>query len=1044
MKYFYRLAQLVCCALLTIGLSPISAQTLQNDSLALVDLYNDCGGTNWTGYSTWLNGPIASWEGVTVDSAMQRVTHVSFKNMDLTGTLPASLGNINEMGGKIELHDDAGLTGTFPAFIWNWTNVERFQLKRSGYTSIDTTGLSNMVNLTEFNTEANPIAGMIPAAIFTLPAMEKIYIHDCKYDQIPAEFTMASGLTRLYLNGNDLTDLPDLSAMVWGSGAKVRVQDNALTFEDLEANMVMATDPNVAEWAFSPQAMVGMDTYTYPAAGGAVSFAANVGGTANVYTWLKDGSPVGGNTPTYDIAAFDATMNSGTYRAIVQNSSVVGLDIMTGDFNLFASGSAQDSLALVDLYNNCGGTNWTGYPTWLNGPLNTWEGVTVDSAMQRVTHVSFKNMDLTGTLPSSLGNLSEMSGKIEFHDDAGLTGTFPAFIWNWTKIDRFQLKRSGYTSIDVTGLENLTSLTEFNTEANPITGMIPGVIFTLPAMEKVYLHNCEYDQVPAELTMATGFTRLYLNGNNLTDLPDMSSMVWGSGAKVRVQDNALTFEDLEANMVMDTDPNVGEWAFSPQAMVGMDSYMYPAAASPVSIPANVGGSANVYTWLKDGSPVGGNTPTYDIAAFDANMNSGSYHAIVQNSIVTGLDIMTGSTSLFASATDQDSLALVDLYNNCGGANWSGFAAWLNGPLNTWEGVTVDSASKRVTHVAFKNMDLSGSLNESLANLTEMSGKIEMHDDSLLVGELSSAIWNWVNVDRFQLKRSGITSVNTTGLENMVNLTEYNTEANPITGTVPGVIFTLPSMEKIYIHDCEYDQLPSEFTQASNLTRLYLNGNKLTDLTDISGIVWGDGAKVRFQDNQLTFEDFEPNMVLNSDTLVAEFKFSPQANVGMEMLIDLATGDTLMLDFGVGGSANAYTWIIDGAPSGTSTADYTVNGVTTADAGYYQLLVQNSIVVGLDIFSEIQQVNVDGVTDIDDLVYFDEIKVMGNPLNEQLNIESSKVIEEIRLLDLSGKVVLTETVNTRFVNVPVSQLSAGIYIVSLRSGENVHTFKVVKR
>ena len=1037
----YRLRLLTLAMLLAIWANPVAAQDLQSDSLALVDLYNDCGGADWVGYDTWLNGPLSTWEGVTIDSAMQRVTHVHFRDMELTGTLPASLGNMDEMSGKIEFHDDLGMTGTLPSLVWNWTKVDRFQLKRSGITAIDTTGLSNMVNLTEYNTEANPIGGMIPGTIFTLPAMVKVYVHDCEYDQVPPEILMASGLDRLYLNGNNLTDLPDLSSVSWKSGAKVRVHNNALTFEDLEANVVLTGNPDVAEFNYSPQAMVGTESYQYPAAGSSVSLAANVGGSANVYTWIKDGNPVG-NAATYDIASFDANMHSGTYYALVQNTTVTGLDITTANMNLFASGLAQDSLALVDLYNNCGGTNWVGYDTWLNGPISSWEGVTIDSTSQRVTHVHFRDMDLTATLPASLGNLTEMSGKIEFHDDLGMTGTLPSLVWKWTKVDRFQLKRSGITAIDTTGLSNMVNLTEYNTEANPIGGMIPGTVFTLPAMVKVYVHDCEYDQVPPEILMASGLDRLYLNGNNLSDLPDMSGISWKSGAKVRVHNNALTFEDLEPNVVLAADTNVAEFNYSPQAMVGTESYQYPAAGSSVSLDANVGGSANVYTWIKDGNPVG-NAATYDIASFDANMHSGTYYALVQNTTVTGLDITTANTHLFASGLSQDSLALVDLYNNCGGTNWVGFDTWLNGPLKDWEGVTLDSATQRVTHVAFKNMDLTATLPVSLGNLTEMSGKIEFHDDSLMTGELPALVWRWVNVDRFQLKRSGISSINTDGLENMVNLTEYNTEANPIGGMVPGVVFTLPSMVKVYVHDCEYDQLPPELTQASGLDRLYLNGNQLSEIPDMSGMSWKDGAKIRLHNNKLTFEDLESNVVIASDTLVAELSYSPQANVGEHTILDLATGDTLSLSLIVGGTANVYTWIKDSAVVGNDML-YQVDSVTVSDVGGYQLLVQNALVPGLDIFSEIYQVNVDGISGIEDQLYFGDIKVFGNPMATQLRIESARIIDEVHLFDLAGKHVKSEKVNNNIVDMSVSQLEKGIYFLMLRSGPYAHTLKVVKQ
>ena len=1039
MKKFYQ-TLLLLCSISLFGINTSTAQSLESDSLALVDLYNTCGGANWTGYDTWLNGPISMWEGVTVDSAMQRVTHVAFKNMDLTGTLPESLGNMNEMSGKIELHDDTGMTGELPALIWKWTKVDRFQLKRSGITSIDLTGIENMVNLTEYNTEKNAISGPAPAAVFALPAMEKVYIHDCNYDAVPMELMAATGkLNRLYLNGNNLTDLPDLSAMTWKEGAKVRLHNNALTFEDLEPIVKFADDPNVAELRYSPQAVVGVETYTYPAAGSAVSLDAGVGGSANVYTWIKGTEEVVGDAATLQIDAFDAAANSGKYFAVVQSELVPGLDIIVAPQKLFASATAQDSLALVALMTHNNG----GYANWSTDPMSAWEGVTMDEAGQRVTHVAFKNMDLTGTLVEDLGDLTEMGGKIEFHDDAGLVGELPAVIWRWTNVERFQLKRSGITSINTTGLENMVNLTEYNTEKNAIGGTIPGVIFTLPAMQKVYVHDCEYDAVPAELTAAVGLDRLYLNGNNLTDLPDMSGMVWGDGAKVRVHDNHLTFEDLESNVAVGSDPLVAEFRYSPQAAVGAETYHYPDAGSAVTLDAGVGGSANVYTWIKGTEEVVGEAGSLMIDAFDAATNSGKYFAVVQSTLVPGLDILVAPQKLFASVQAQDSLALVDLYNTNGGSSWVGFDTWLNGPISTWEGVTVDSASQRVTHVAFKTMDLAGSLVQSLEDVSEMGGKIELHDDSLMTGELPAFIWRWTNVERFQLKRTGITSINTTGLENMVNLTEYNTEKNPIGGTIPGVIFTLPAMQKVYVHDCEYDAVPAELTAAVGLDRLYLNGNNITDLPDMSGMIWGAGAKVRVQNNHLTFEDLESNVAIAADTLVAEFNYSPQASIGEATTVEVVTGDTVTMEIAVGGSANIYTWIKGEEDIISDLPVYTIESVTADHAGRYRLLVQSELVPGLDIISEPYQLFVDGVTSIRDLNYFGEINLLGNPVQNTLRVEADRSIERVLIHSMSGQQITNQVVNNDQISVPVAQLTPGLYLVTLQSEGQFYTLKMVK-
>ncbi len=1040
MKNLYQ-TLFLCCALFFVGTHSVKAQDLQTDSLALVDLYNNCGGASWSGYGTWLNGPISTWEGVTVDADMQRVTHVAFKNMDLTGTLPESLGNMNEMSGKIELHDDAGMTGELPAVIWKWTKVERFQLKRTGITSIDLTGIENMVNLTEYNTEKNPISGPAPAAVFALPAMQKVYLHDCNYDAVPAGLVAAAGkLDRLYFNGNALTELPDLSAMTWKSGAKVRFHNNALTFEDLEPIVKFAADENVAELRYSPQAVVGTETYTYPAAGSAVSIDAGVGGSANVYTWIRGIDEVVGEASTLTIDAFDAAKNSGKYFAVVQSELVPGLDIHVAPQKLFASATAQDSLALVALMDHNNG----GYANWRTDPINAWEGVTMDEVGERVVHVNFKNMDLTGTLIDDIGDLTQMGGKIEIHDDAGLVGELPAAIWKWVNVERFQLKRTGITSINLTGIENMVNLTEYNTEKNAISGPAPAAVFALPAMVKVYLHDCNYDAVPAGLVAAAGkLDRLYFNGNALTELPDLSAMTWKSGAKVRFHNNALTFEDLEPIVRFATDENVAELRYSPQAVVGAETYHYPEAGSVVALDAGVGGSANTYTWVRGIDEVVAETGTLNIPAFDAATNSGRYFAVVQSSLVPGLDIHVAPQKLFASVQAQDSLALVDLYNTNGGTSWTGYDAWLNGPISTWEGVTIDSASQRVTHVAFKGMDLTGTLVRSLEDISEMGGKIEFHDDMGMTGELPAAIWRWTNVERFQIKRTGISSINLTGIENMVNLTEYNTEKNPITGGIPGVIFTLPAMQKVYLHDCEYDAVPAEMTSAVGLDRLYLNGNNLTSLPDMASMVWGAGAKVRVQDNHLTFEDLEGNVAVAADTLVAEFRYSPQANVGEESLIVAMAGDTVNMEVAVGGSANMYTWVKGEEEVVSETPIYTIESATTADGATYYLLVQNELVPGLDIRSADIVLTVDGVTSIEDLNHFGEINLLGNPVQHTLSINAGSNIDRVFIHSISGQQMTNQIINNKQINLPVANLTPGLYLVTLQAEGQFYTLKVVK-
>lgn len=1047
--------------LLTIALLPrmAMAQDLENDSLALVALYNDCDGPNWGGYDLWLTDSLKNWEAVTVsdvDGAM-RVTHVEFKNMPLTGTLPADLGNLTEMSGKIQMNDKPGLSGVFPAFIWNWTKVDKMQIKHCGYTSIDVTGIDGMVNLYEFNTQGTPFEGEIPVELFELPLMRDVYMEDGMWTSLPAGMPMPTptDLRRFYLNGNQFAELPDLSAMVWADGAKIKIRNNYLTFEDIVPNMAIVTNPLVSAFEYSPQEVIGEDMIVLADAGTAVTLESNIGGSAStVYTWIRGMDEAVGDTKDLTLAAFDPATESGTYFCLGQDPLAPGLDIMTGKMMLYENAFAQDSLALVALYNDCNGAGWgDDYANWMTDSLDNWTAVTVAEVdgSRRVTHVEFSGMTLMGTLPLELGNLSEMSGKIQLNNQPGLTGEFPAFIWNWTKVERMQIKQCGFTSIDVTGIENMVNLYEFNTQDTPFEGEIPVEIFELPLMRDVYLENGMWTSLPADFPIPTDtpLRRFYLNGNQFTDLPDLTGMVWADGAKIKIRNNYLSFEDIEPNMWIADVDTVSAFEYSPQEMIGDDMYVYAESGSVVTMESNIGGGdATIYTWIMGADNVVGDMMDYTIDVYDPATHSGTYYCLGQNANVPGLDIMTGKMMLWENAIAPDSLALVALYNDCNGAGWGDdYANWLTDSLDNWTGVTVSDVegARRVTSVAFKNMTLTGTLPVELGNMTEMSGKVEFNEQSGLTGEFPALFWNWTKVERLQIKRCGFTSIDVTGIDQMVNLYEINTQATPFEGEIPVEIFELPIMEDVYMEDGMWTSLPADFPipTTTPLRRFYLNGNQFTDLPDLTGMVWAGGAKIKFRNNYLTFEDLEPNMWIADVDTVGAFEISPQAVLTDKETITVEEGEPVSMAVICGGTENMYTWVKDGVPvEGADTDQLDIAAAATADAGEYYCLVQSTLVPGLDIQSDTFTVVVNIIDGVEE--FATGFRLNGNPVKQQLSIDADQLIDQVIISDVTGKIVRIEMLNSSIIRMEVGELNKGVYFITLRSASQDQVVKIIKQ
>ena len=69
-----------------------------------------------------------------------------------------------------------------------------------------------------------------------------------------------------------------------------------------------------------------------------------------------------------------------------------------------------DRAALATLYNATNGSSWQNDTNWLsNGPLGEWHGVSTD-ADGRVAGLSLRGNQLSGPIPSELGNLANLRG----------------------------------------------------------------------------------------------------------------------------------------------------------------------------------------------------------------------------------------------------------------------------------------------------------------------------------------------------------------------------------------------------------------------------------------------------------------------------------------------------------------------------------------------------------------------------------------------------------------------------------------------------------
>ena len=202
------------------------------DCEALLESRNQLAGSATLNWSEDI--PIAEWDGVSLGGTPLRVTRLNLEHKGLTGTIPASLGELsnlihltlhrNRLVGEIpaglgdlnrlvflSLYGNA-LTGELPAELGNLSNLRWLYLQ--GNQTADGGGLSgtipstfrNLGNLERLMLYGNSLNGAIPAGLGDLSNLKSLLLHDNELtSQIPSELGNMSSLRYLWLDDNNLS-----------------------------------------------------------------------------------------------------------------------------------------------------------------------------------------------------------------------------------------------------------------------------------------------------------------------------------------------------------------------------------------------------------------------------------------------------------------------------------------------------------------------------------------------------------------------------------------------------------------------------------------------------------------------------------------------------------------------------------------------------------------------------------------------------------------------------------------------------------------------
>ncbi|MEM7128154.1 MAG: Ig-like domain-containing protein [Chloroflexota bacterium] len=197
----------------------------QAECQALVDIYRETNGPNWTSATNWLTANTAcSWFGVTCASS---AAFSSISNRRVTNVQEQSLAN--QTVTELDLSDN-NLVGDLPCVLDNLTGLVQLDLNTNQLTGLLPCELSRLNQLTYLDLSSNRFNGNIPSDLGAMPTIQNLRLDNNLLDgTIPNELSDATTLSSLRLDSNLLHgQIPDTFGNLT-SLYELTLRNNALT-----------------------------------------------------------------------------------------------------------------------------------------------------------------------------------------------------------------------------------------------------------------------------------------------------------------------------------------------------------------------------------------------------------------------------------------------------------------------------------------------------------------------------------------------------------------------------------------------------------------------------------------------------------------------------------------------------------------------------------------------------------------------------------------------------------------------------------------------
>ena len=844
------------------------------DRAALVALYEATDGGNWTDNTNWLSDrPLGEWFGVTTDRN-GRVIDLRLNDNSLSGTLPPELGDLTHLQ-WLSLGINQ-LSGALPPELGNLTNLQVLSLYANQLSGALPPELGNLTHLQWLSLGLNELLGELPRSLVNL-----------------------TNLTWLNLENTQLCAPLDIDFQAWLEG--IDIKQGVVNCGDPEppsTAIVLSVDPQMIDengGSFEIVVTATLDGKTLPedttvllSIGPSSTAIRDVDYHASFRRLVIPADAIAGSTVLAVEPIDDAEVESD--ETIVLIGAVNGLigdeaaiRIIDNDETPSTPITNPDRAVLVALYEATNGANWTNNTNWLSDrPLGEWYGVTTDEN-ERVTRLGLRENRLSGSLPSSLGNLTNLQ-RLDLYDNE-LWGAFPRSLGNLTNLTYLNLGDNELSGSLPSSLGNLTNLQQLGLFDNKLSGGLPSSLGNLTRLEELWLKgNASLDgELPPSLVNLTNLQTLRLEDTQLCAPTDDVFQAWLDGIESKRGVRDCVYGEPSTAIVLSVNPqaiseDAGETEITVTATLderalSEDTPVILSIGTAGTATRDVDYSASFRRLVIPADEIVGSTVLVVAPTDDAEVEDDE--TIVLIGAVDGL--MGDEAAITIIDNDEtpdnpDRAVLVALYEATNGDNWTNNTNWLSDrPLGEWYGVTTDR-NGRVTRLGLYQNALSGSLPSSLGNLTdlqvlqlssnELSGTLPSALGNLnnlremwlqgnqFSGSLPSVLGDLTNLQVLSLYSNELSGTLPSALGNLTNLRELSLAWNQFSGSLPSVLGDLTNLERMQLHSNQLSgELPSSLGDLTNLEYLELGGNQfsgtipesLGDLTNLQHLYLGSNA-----------------------------------------------------------------------------------------------------------------------------------------------------------------------------------------------------------